>query len=71
MSKLELPKCPYCDKKVSFMRSGYIMSNQEYKCEACEKKSFITVNHSIYGLLRICGVIFAIAILISVFFSTL
>lgn len=68
MSKFELPKCPYCDKKVSFLRSGYIMSNPKYKCEACEKESFITVNHSIYDLLRICGIVFAITIILAAFF---
>lgn len=71
MSKTELPKCPYCEKKVSFSRSGYLMSKPDYKCEACEKVSSVSVSHGIYGLIRIQGLIFAIAMIIFAFFGRL
>lgn len=67
MSKLELPKCPHCGEKVSFLRSGYIMSKPDYKCESCDKVSSVTIKHSLYGLIRACGIIAAIALLVSVF----
>lgn len=63
MSKLEYPKCPYCSKKVSYMKSGFITSKPEHKCEACDKISTVTVKHSVFTLIRVVSV-FTIALLL-------
>lgn len=63
MSKLEYPKCPYCGKKVSYMKSGFITSKPEHKCEACEKTSKVTVKHSVFTLIKVVSA-FTIALLL-------
>lgn len=69
MSKLEYPKCPYCGKKVSFLKSGFVISNSDFKCKACNKVSSVKVKHSVFGLIRYALLFTSVILILSVFFG--
>lgn len=69
MSKLEYPKCPYCGKKVNIWTAGYVARKQEYKCDSCEKKSFVKIKYSVFLLIRLFIVITTLIAFFAVLFN--
>ena len=69
MNKLEYPKCPYCGKKSWFLKSGFVISNSDFKCEACNKVSSVKVKHSVFGLIRLFIVVTTLIALFDVLFN--
>ena len=63
MRKMELPRCPYCGKPLSFFESFVLKSHGEYYCSACNKNSKVTFQKSMYKRSWVCEIV-ALAILI-------
>lgn len=66
MSKISLPKCPYCNKKISFAGASFLKTKGEYCCEGCKCISNVVISRSMYGLASITCVA---ALLILVLYS--
>ena len=68
MSKiLQLPRCPYCHKKISYISSTFMKTKGEHNCASCKCISNVVISKTAYALARlVCIAAFLIVLLYSI-----
>jgi DNA-directed RNA polymerase subunit RPC12/RpoP len=55
--KWELPRCPYCGKKLGFWESWLLRTQGEYTCAKCSRSSNIKFQRVVYSMAAIVSVL--------------
>ena len=69
VSKISLPKCPYCNKKISFVGASFLKTKGEYCCDNCKCISNVVINRSMYGIASITCVVSLLILVLYSFFG--
>lgn len=70
MSKISLPRCPYCNRKISFISALILKTKGEYCCDRCKCISNVVISRSLYGLASITCVISLLILVLYSFFGS-
>lgn len=62
-----LPRCPYCDAKVSYWSSFVSKNHSLYKCANCGRKSDVLVSSSVYKLFVFVQIVSIIVFVFAIF----
>lgn len=68
MKKKEL-SCPYCHKKIGFVKAFQSKTNEEFFCENCEKFSKVMVKPTLKNTAKLLAVLVGITVFIFTFFA--
>lgn len=69
MPNISLTKCPYCNKKISFVGAYFLKSKGEYCCEKCKCISNVVINRAIYAPASITCVLSLLILVLYSFFG--
>ncbi len=69
MAKISLPKCPYCNRKISFIGAMFLKTKGEYCCDKCKCISNVVINRSLYAIACITCVLSLLILVLYSFFG--
>ncbi len=62
----KLPRCPYCNKKISYIGSSFLKTKGEYNCGSCKCISNVVISRAAYAM---ASFVCVLALLIVVIYS--